>query len=65
MEAAQLRSGELGVRSRRRLEASDDFEELMLLTDCDRQGRRAGWKRPRSDEALEHLRKLARACGDG
>jgi hypothetical protein len=64
MEAAQLRDGELGVRARRRLEASDDFEELMLLTDCDRRGRQRGVEAPDVDEALEHLRELARMCGE-
>jgi len=65
MEAAQLRDGLLGVRARRRLEASEDFEELMLLADCDRSGRQRGVEAPDIDEALEHLRELARMCGDG
>ncbi len=65
MEAAQLRDGELGVRSRRRLEASEDFDELMLLCDCDRNGRQRGVEAPDLDEALEELRELARVCGEG
>ena len=32
----------LGVRARRRLEASEDYEELKLLARCDRKGRQRG-----------------------
>ena len=54
--AAALREGTLGVRARRRLEASEDFDELMLLRDCDLQGRLRGVSAPDIDDALEHLR---------
>lgn len=64
MEAHQLHDGTLGVRSRRRLAASEDFEDLMLLSTCDRQGRQRGVETPDLDEALEHLRELARMCGE-
>jgi hypothetical protein len=64
MEAIQLRDGTLGARSRRRLGASEDFEDLMLLCTCDRQGRQRGVEVPELDEALEHLRELAKTCGE-
>jgi predicted HD phosphohydrolase len=64
MEAAALRDGTLGVRARRRLESSEDFDDLMLLCDCDRQGRQKGVEAPELEEALEHLRELARTCGE-
>jgi hypothetical protein len=59
MEAEQLREGELGVRARRRLEAHEDFDELILLSECDLAGRECGVEVPEVDEALEHLRDLA------
>ena len=42
MEAQELLDGTLGARARRRLEASEDFDELKLLARCDRQGRQRG-----------------------
>lgn len=63
MEANSLRDGTLGARSRRRLQASEDFDELMLLSVCDRGGRQRGVEAPDLDEALEYLRDLARTCG--
>jgi hypothetical protein len=62
-EAGALRDGTLGVRARRRLEASADFDDLMLLCDCDRRGREKGVQVPDVDEALAHLRDLARDNG--
>jgi len=61
-DAGALRDGTLGARSRRRLEASEDFDDLMLLCDCDRQGRAKGVAAPELDEALQSLRELARMC---
>lgn len=63
-EALSLLDGTLGVRARRRLEASDDFDELMLLARCDRQGRAVGVRTSDVEEALEHLRELAQMCGE-
>ena len=62
MEAHDLFDGTLGVRARRRLEESEDFEELKLLARCDRQGRRRGVEASDLTEALEYLRDLARMC---
>jgi hypothetical protein len=58
MEAHRLRAGLLGARARRRLEASEDFDALMLLSACDRAGRRPGAEAPELDEALEYVRGL-------
>lgn len=63
VEALALSDGSLGVRSRRRLEASEDFDELMLLARCDRMGRRRGVPAPDVDEALDYMRRLADMCG--
>ena len=63
-EAHALADGTLGARSRRRLVAADDFEELKLLARCDRHGRQRGVATPDVDDALEYLRELARTCGE-
>ncbi len=63
VEALAVNDGSLGVRARRRLEAGEDFEELMLLARCDRMGRRRGVPAPNVDEALDYLRRLAEMCG--
>jgi predicted HD phosphohydrolase len=63
MEAHALFDGTLGVRARRRLEESPDFEELALLSRCDRAGRVAGAQVADLDDALDQLRELARLYG--
>jgi hypothetical protein len=63
MEAHGVRDGSLGVRARRRLEEHADFEDLMLLEQCDCQGRQRGVQASDLDEALDYLRELARMCG--
>ena len=65
MEGRALLDGSLGARARRRLEASEDFEELKLLACCDRKGRQRGVQVPDLVEVLEYLRELARTCGEG
>lgn len=57
-----LRDGTLGARSRRRLAAHDDYDELMLLVQCDREGRCCGAQVPDVEEALQYLRDLSRSC---
>ena len=64
MEAHALREGNLGVRARRRLAASEDFDELTLLAECDDEGREVGMEVPDVEEALEYLRELAQSCGE-
>src|SRR3990172_1898938 len=64
MEGHALKEGTLGARSRRRLMASEDFDEIELLAECDDNGRSTGVDVPDVQEALEYLRELARTCGD-
>jgi hypothetical protein len=61
LEARALREGTLGARARRRLETAPDYDDLVLLADCDRAGRQRGVSVPDVEEALEHLRALAQA----
>jgi predicted HD phosphohydrolase/predicted nucleotidyltransferase len=64
MEGQQWLDGALGVRARRRLEASEDCEELRLLVRCDRDGRIPGVETPELAEAIEYLRELSQTCGE-
>jgi HD domain len=64
-EAHALGDLSLGVRSRRRLQASEDFDELMLLARCDRLGRQVGAAVGDVQDALKYLRDLAATCGEG
>jgi hypothetical protein len=64
LEALALGGGTLGARSRRRLQASEDFEEVMLLARCDREGHRWGVPAPDIDDALNYLRELSAMCGE-
>lgn len=63
IHAHDYRAGKLGARLRRELEASPDFEELMLLHECDIGGREPGAVVGTLDEALDYLRELERANG--
>ena len=64
VEAQQLADRTLGARSRRRLQASENFEELMLLARCDREGRQVGVRVPDVEDALQYIRDLADMCGE-
>jgi predicted HD phosphohydrolase len=59
MLAHVLTDGTLGARARRRLEESEYFDDLVLLGQCDRAGRRPGAQAPEIDEALDYLRELS------
>jgi hypothetical protein len=63
MQAHALHDGTLGARARRRLQQSEDFEELVLLGECDRAGRVPGMQVCDVDEALDCVREVARLCG--
>jgi hypothetical protein len=63
-EAAAHHEGTLGARSRKRLQASPDFDDLMLLEECDRKGRMRGAEVPEIEDALLSVRELAADCGE-
>jgi hypothetical protein len=65
MHALDYKTGTLGGRMRRELEASEHFEDLMLLRACDSRGRVPGAAVGTVDDALTYLRELERAnAGD-
>lgn len=63
-DANNLRKGTIGARTRRRLEASENFDELMILSECDRDGRCQGVLVPDVEDALEYIRGLADEHGE-
>ncbi len=61
MDAHAYREGTVGARLKQKLEASADFDDLMLLNRCDRAGREAGVMVATLDEALDFLKELERS----
>lgn len=64
MEAHALLDGSIGARAKRRLQQSEDFEDLLLLGKCDQGGRQIGIQVAEVNEAIDYLRALDRECGD-
>ncbi len=60
MNAHDVRNGTIGGKLKRELAASPDFEDLMLLNECDNAGRVPGAVVGTVDEALDYLRELER-----
>jgi hypothetical protein len=56
--ARAILDGTIGIRARRRLQSSENYDELMRLAKCDREGRVPGAAVPGLDEALGYLREL-------
>jgi predicted HD phosphohydrolase len=65
MHAQALLDGTLGARARRRLQQHESYEELLLLAECDRDGRQVGVMTSDLDEALDYLRDLEQTFGIG
>jgi len=63
MDAHAIKSGTIGARARRRLMANENYEDLMLLEECDQSGREPGVAVPDLDDALDAIRELSRLCG--
>jgi HD domain len=61
MLAHEVRGNTLGVKARRRLEEHEDFEELMLLNECDVGGRVPGAHVGTVEEALAFIREVERS----
>lgn len=61
MDALEYKAGTLGARLRRQLQASEDFEDLMLLRGLDSAGRVPGAVVGTVDEALEFIKEVARS----
>jgi len=57
--AQDLANETLGIRGRRRLNASEDSDEIVLLAECDREGRKRGVAVSDVEEAIEKIRDLS------
>lgn len=64
MDAHDYRAGTLPMKLRRTLEASPDFDDLMLLRKLDDAGRVPGATVGTVDEALDFLKELERSNGE-
>ena len=63
MDAHQIMDGTIGHRAHRRLKQSPDYDDLILLCECDRGGRQTGVMVSDVEEALDYIREIARMCG--
>ena len=63
MEAHLIHDRTIGQRALRRLRESPDFDDLVLLGECDRGGRQPGVQVQELDGVLDYLRDLARQYG--
>jgi predicted HD phosphohydrolase len=63
MEAHAILDQTIGARAKRRLQQSENYDELILLSRCDRAGRQAGVEATELEEALDYLRSLGSSFG--
>ena len=63
MDAHKIHDGTIGHRAHRRLRENENYEDLMLLSECDRAGRKIGVMVPDVEEALDYVREIAEMCG--
>ena len=63
MDAHGIHDGSIGARAHRRLRQSESYDELVLLSECDRDGRTPGVQVPEVEEALEYIREISVMCG--
>ncbi len=63
MEAHRIHDGSIGYRARRRLAESEDYPDLLLLGECDRDGRVPGLEVSDLDDVLDDIREISRMCG--
>ncbi len=63
MDAHKIHDGTIGARAHRRLRENENYDDLMLLSACDRGGRQIGVMVPDVEEALDYVREIAEMCG--
>jgi len=63
MLAHQIQDGSIGARKLRRLRENESFDELVLLGECDRGGRKCGVETTDLNDALDYIRNLETAFG--
>ena len=63
MHVHEIRDDTIGARAKRRLQKSESYDELLLLGQCDREGRRQGVMASDLEDAMDFVRDLAAMCG--
>ena len=58
MEAHRIFDGTIGSRAHRRLRENESYEDLLLLSECDRGGRVPGAVTTELEEAIDYIRSL-------
>jgi predicted HD phosphohydrolase len=64
MAGHEILDGTIGARAKRRLQENDSYDELVLLSRCDRAGRQRGVPVCELDEALDYMRNLSLTFGE-
>lgn len=64
MDGHKIHDGTIGARAHRRLRENENYDDLILLSDCDRGGRQIGVMVCDVEEALDYIREVAEMCGD-
>jgi predicted HD phosphohydrolase len=59
MHFHRIEDGSIGARQHRRLKENESYDELMMLGECDRDGRQTGVSTSNVEEALGYIRDLA------
>lgn len=62
-DARKLQDGSIGIRARRRLQESEDYDDVRLLAQCDLRGREPGVEVSELEEALDQIRSLEAEFG--
>ena len=63
MLAHKLHDGTIGSRARRRLRENENYDDLVLLNECDRGGRCVGVPTTELEEALDYIRETGSTYG--
>ena len=58
-QAVSFKRGTLGIRARKRLQNLPDYEEISILADCDREGRKVGVNTSDVEEAIDIIRGIS------
>ncbi len=59
MKAHQIFDGSIGHRQHRRLKENESYDDLVVLGQCDREGRQRGIETTSLEDALDYIRDLA------
>ncbi len=63
MEAHKIADRTIGHRAHQRLKQNESYEELTLLGECDRGGRKSGIETTELEEALDYIREISNTFG--